>query len=109
MILRREAYTGKFYYDNIPVDGNYPPIIDKATFYAVQKRLDTPNKGRQTHTEFPYNGCITCVKCGCYFTKERHKKITKSGGIKYYIHYHCTNNRGGDCKKDSYINEVKIN
>lgn len=109
MILRRFAYTGKFYYDDVLVEGTYPPIIDEATFYAVQKRLDTPNKGRQTHTEFPYNGCITCAKCGCYFTGERHKKTTKNGGVKYYIHYHCTGNRGGDCKKDSYINEIKIN
>ena len=109
MILRRFAYTGKFYYDGNLVEGTYPPIIDEATFYAAQKRLDTPNKGRQTHTEFPYNGCITCAKCGCYFTGERHKKTTKNGGVKYYIHYHCTGNRGGDCKKDSYINEIKIN
>lgn len=105
MILRRFAYTGKFYYDDVLVEGTYPPIIDEATFYAAQKRLDTPNKGRQTHTEFPYNGCITCAKCGCQLTGEVKHKKKKDGTVRDYIYYHCTGNRGGDCKKGSYIRQ----
>lgn len=107
-ILHNRVYTGKFYYEDKLIEKtNFPAIIDEATYFAVQKKLSDPSKTRQTHTDFPYNGCIKCAKCGCQLTGERHKKITKSG-VKYYIHYHCTGNRGGDCKKNSYIRQELI-
>ena len=108
-ILHNIAYIGKFYYDDILVEDTvYPPLLDEVTYYAVQDRLDEPNKTRQNHTEFPYNECIKCAKCGCMLTGERHKKLTKKEGLKYYIHYHCTGNRGGDCKRNSYIRQEVI-
>lgn len=42
---------------------------------------------------------IRCGYCGCLLTAE-----LKKGK---YIYYHCTGNKGGNCKRD-YINEVKI-
>lgn len=107
-ILHNRVYTGKFYYDDKLIEKtNFPAIIDEATYFAVQKKLSDPSKTRQTHTDFAYNGCIKCAKYGCQLTGERHKKNTKSG-VKYYIHYHCTGNRGGDCKKGSYIRQELI-
>lgn len=107
-MLHSITYTGKFYYDDVLIENaNYPALIDEATFYAVQKRLNEPNKTRQNHTEFAFNECLTCAKCGCQLTGERKKKTSKNG-VKYYIYYHCTGNRGGDCKKYSYIRQEII-
>ena len=69
--------------------------------------MNTPSKTRQLHTKFPYNECMTCAKCGCYLTGELKKKKSQKG-TKEYIYYHCTGNRGGDCKKGSYIRQEII-
>ena len=107
-ILHNIAYTGRFYYeDKLIENANYPAIISEATFYAVQEKLSAPSKTRQLHTQFPYNECMTCAKCGCYLTGELKTKKSKNG-TKEYIYYHCTGNRGGDCKKDSYIRQELI-
>lgn len=107
-MLHNIAYIGKFYYDDILIeDTDYPPLINEATYYAVQEKLNTPSKTRQMHTQFPYNECMTCAKCGCYLTGELKKKKSKKG-TKEYIYYHCTGNRGGDCKKGSYIRQEII-
>ena len=109
-ILHNIAYTGKFYYDDILVENTvYPPLISEATYIAVQERLNAPEKTRQTHTEFPYNEVFFCSKCGCQMTGERKlKKNKKDGSERKYIYYHCTGNRGGDCKKSSYIREELV-
>lgn len=48
---------------------------------------------------FAYTGLIRCEHCGCLLTAE-----LKKGK---YIYYHCTGNKGGNCKRD-YINETKV-
>ncbi len=108
-VLKSIVYTGKFYYDDVLHENNtYPAIIDDATFYAVQNKLDAPYKTRQNHTEFPYNEVMKCAICGCQMTGERKVKKYKSGKTSYFIYYHCTGNRGGDCKKSSYIREEVV-
>ena len=109
-MLHNIAYIGKFYYDDVLVeDTDYPPLISEATYYAVQEKLNAPEKTRQTHTEFPYNEVFFCSKCGCQMTGERKlKKNKKDGSERKYIYYHCTGNRGGDCKKDSYVREELV-
>ena len=107
-MLHNIAYIGKFYYDDVLVeDTDYPPLISEATYYAVQEKLNTPSKTRQLHTKFPYNECMTCAKCGCYLTGELKVKKSKKS-TREYIYYHCTGNRGGDCKKGSYIRQEII-
>ena len=107
-MLHNIAYIGKFYYDDVLVeDTDYPPLISEATYYAVQEKLNTPSKTRQLHTKFPYNECMTCAKCGCYLTGELKVKKSKKS-TREYIYYHCTGNRGGDCKKGSYIRQELI-
>ena len=109
-ILHNLVYTGKYYFEGVlREDNDYPPLISEATYYAVQERLNTPEKTRQTHTEFPYNEVFFCSKCGCQMTGERKlKKNKKDGSERKYIYYHCTGNRGGDCKKDSYVREELV-
>ena len=48
---------------------------------------------------FPYTNLIKCSKCGCYLTAE-----IKKGK---YIYYHCTGNKGGNCKS-SYLRQDVI-
>lgn len=47
--LRNPKYIGKHIIDGVVYEDRYPPIIDEATFYAVQRRLDqkkrAPNAG----------------------------------------------------------------
>lgn len=41
-------------------------------------------------------------------TGERKLKKKKDGSERRYIYYHCTGNRGGNCKKDSYVREELV-
>lgn len=108
-ILHNIAYTGKFEYNDVIIENtDYPALISEATYYAVQEKLDTPCKTRQNHTQFPYNEVMTCSKCGCQMTGEVKRKKRKDGSTRSYIYYHCTGNRDGDCKKESYIREELI-
>lgn len=108
-ILHNLVYTGKYYFEGVlREDNDYPPLISEATYYAVQEKLNAPEKTRQTHTEFPYNEVFFCSKCGCQMTGERKLKKKKDGSERRYIYYHCTGNRGGNCKKDSYVREELV-
>ena len=99
-MLKNRFYTGVFEFDGkIYENAVHTPIISKELFYRVQDRLLDPCKSRQKHYDFTYKGIITCQTCGCVLTAEYKKGK--------YIYYHCTGNRGGDCKKD-YIREEKI-
>ncbi len=99
-MLKIIFYTGVFKFeDKIYENAKHKPIISKELFYRVQDRLINPNKTRKQNYDFAYTGMIRCGYCGCLLTAE-----LKKGK---YIYYHCTGNKGGNCKRD-YINEVKI-
>lgn len=99
-ILHNRAFTGKFEYDGILIENTaYQAIISEATFFAAQEKLNAPCKTRQNHTNFAYNETMFCSKCGCQMTGEVKRKKRKDGSERKYIYYHCTDNRGGDCKK----------
>ena len=99
-ILKNIFYTGIFKFDGkIYENAKHKPIISKELFYRVQKRLISPDKAKKKNYEFAYTGLIRCEHCGCLLTAE-----LKKGK---YIYYHCTGNKGGNCKRD-YINETKI-
>lgn len=99
-ILKNIFYTGIFKFeDKIYENAKHKAIISKELFYRVQDRLISPDKARKQNYEFAYTGLIRCEHCGCLLTAE-----LKKGK---YIYYHCTGNKGGNCKRD-YINETKI-
>lgn len=99
-ILKNIFYTGVFKFeDKIYENAKHSAIISKELFYRVQDRLIDPNKTRKHNIDFAYTGLIRCGYCGCLLTAE-----LKKGK---YIYYHCTGNKGGNCKRD-YINETKI-
>ena len=99
-MLKNIIYTGVFKFeDKIYENAKHKAIISKELFYRVQDRLISPDKARKQNYNFAYTGLIRCEHCGCLLTAE-----LKKGK---YIYYHCTGNKGGDCKRD-YINETKI-
>ena len=99
-ILKNIFYTGVFKFeDKIYENAKHSAIISKELFYRVQDRLIDPNKTRKHNIDFAYTGMMRCGYCGCLLTAEFKKDK--------YIYYHCTGNKGGDCKRD-YINELKV-
>lgn len=100
VILKNPFYTGVFEYKGKRYEeGKHEPLISKELFYTVQKLKSENNAPRPQIHNFTYLGLIKCSKCGCQLTAE-----IKKGK---YIYYHCTGNKGGDCKKN-YIREAKI-
>ena len=70
---------------------------------VLENNLPAPCGAELFQSELP----LGCAKCGCAMTGERKKKKLKKG-TKEYIYYHCTGNKGGDCKKSSYIRQELI-
>ena len=99
-MLKNIFYTGVFEFDGKMYDNaKHKAIISKEVFYRVQDRIICPNKIKKQSLDFAYTGLFRCGHCGCQLTAE-----LKKGK---YIYYHCTGNKGGNCKRD-YINETKI-
>jgi DNA invertase Pin-like site-specific DNA recombinase len=98
-IFDNPIYYGDFYHNGILYNGIHEPIISKELFLAVQhkrKALENPKKIKH---DFTYSGIIKCSHCGCLLVGEIKKQK--------YIYYHCTGNKGGECKK-KYIREEII-
>ena len=99
-ILKNIFYTGCFKFkEKIFENAKHKAIISKELYYSVQNKLINPNKSKKHTITFAYTGFIRCEHCGCLLTAE-----LKKGK---YIYYHCTGNKGGNCKKD-WIKEEKI-
>lgn len=97
-LLHNSFYIGKFTYKEVIYDGVHEPIISIELFNKVQKMFEQ-QKPRPKELDFTYAGLLTCGHCGCNLTAE-----LKKGK---YVYYHCTGNRGGNCKKN-YIRQEEI-
>ena len=95
-------YIGKFEYRGIVCEhAQHPPLIDERLFYKVQARINNASdKARSHNVDFAYSNIIKCGVCGGVLTGE-----LKKGK---YIYYHCNDYYQKGCKRDSYINETKI-
>ena len=98
--LSNRKYTGDCMHGKRVCDHTYPAIIDKATFAAVQKRLEK-NKilaGANSAVE-PYilTGKAFCGFCG--------DSMTAGGGTSHtgqkHYYYICHSKRKGGCRKSS--------
>ena len=89
------VYKGKRYYN-----GKHEPIVSRELYSICQKIIQERTKGKNSKHDFVYSNLIKCSKCGCYMVGE-----IKKGK---YIYYHCTGNKGGNCKKSSYIRQEEI-
>ena len=98
-IFDNPIYYGEFYHNGVKYQGVHKPIISKELYLAVQQKRKAVEKPKKYKHDFTYSGIIKCSHCGCNLVGEikKHK----------YIYYHCTGNKGGNCKS-KYIKEEVI-
>jgi DNA invertase Pin-like site-specific DNA recombinase len=99
VILSNPIYYGDFIHKGVKYTGKHEPIITHELWVAVQEKKHLSGSPRVIVHNFPYTNLIKCSKCGCYLTAE-----IKKGK---YIYYHCTGNKGGNCKS-SYLRQDVI-
>lgn len=99
MILNNPIYMGDFIFKGIRYKGKHEPIVSRELFHEVQKVIKNQTSTRANKREFLFSGLFKCSHCGCSLVGELHKGK--------YIYYHCTGNKGGECKR-KYIPERKL-
>lgn len=98
-ILNNCIYMGDFMFKGVRYEGKHEPIITRELYQQVQRIIKGQTITRPNKREFLFSGLFKCSHCGCALVGELHKGK--------YIYYHCTGNKGGDCKR-KYIPEPKI-
>ena len=86
--------------------GKHEPIITKALFEKVQKRLHRIETKRSVK-EFSFVRLFTCGLCGSGIVAEDKIKQLSGGTIVHYIYYGCSRGRDRFCK-NSYIREEEL-
>ena len=99
MILNNCIYMGDFIFKGVRYVGKHEPIISRELWHNVQRIIKENTITRPNKREFLFSGMFKCSHCGCSLVAELHKGK--------YVYYHCTGNKGGDCKR-KYIPEPKI-
>lgn len=99
MILNNPIYKGDFVFKDVYYKGKHEPIVSKELFQEVQKVIRSQTSTRANKRQFLFAGLFKCSHCGCALVGELHKGK--------YIYYHCTGNKGGECKR-KYIPEHKL-
>ena len=102
-ILTNKAYLGIIEHNGEAYEGNFPALVAKQTFEAVQKVLKSrarPRKHKEGHN-FPFCGLLTCGECGAAITAQH---AHGRGGT--YRYYRCTK-RLGPCSQ-KYLQENNL-
>lgn len=98
-ILRNEKYVGTYIWGDIRDEDAIPPIVDRETFQAVQKRLAGSKKRRREvdldRPSFLLTGKCFCGHCGSAMVGDSAKGKT---GIQYW-YYTCQNKKKRACDK----------
>jgi site-specific DNA recombinase len=92
-ILTNNTYIGLIEHKGELYEGNFEPIIDKATFDDVQKELKKRSKQRKQKNgghNFALAGLIKCGECGGMIVGQYAKKGR-------YIYYRCSKRMGVKC------------
>ena len=97
--LTNRKYTGEFEFGGRPCNNMYPPIIDKALYERVQKRLNK-NKyylGGQNKAKLTYllSGKLFCGHCGTEMVSDG--GVSKQGIAHHY--YTCKKKKKSQCEK----------
>ncbi len=93
-ILRNRHYLGEVNFQGQWFPGKFEPLIDRATFEAVQARCADKVYRRP---ELTFAGrLIRCGHCGHLFTGERKLKRLADGSTSEYTYYFCTQYQKGD-------------
>ncbi len=102
-IFTNWLYTGIIKYKGESFEGKYEPIVDRATFEAVQKLFKLRSRPRviKSKHDFALTGIFTCGECGCSITAQFAKG---HGGT--YRYYRCTKKK---CKcSQGYLREDRM-
>lgn len=90
-------YTGtQFEWNGKLWDAKHEPMVTLEEFDKVQLLLGKKGKPRSHKHNFPYNSYLHCADplCGCGFTGDLKRKITKTTGkVTEYPYYKCTNKK----------------
>lgn len=95
------VFKGKRYYN-----AKHEPIVSRELYTICQNIIESRTKGKASKHDFAFSNLIKCSKCGCYMVGELKIKKFKNHS-REYIYYHCTGNRGGDCKKNKLCSRRK--
>src|SRR3989344_9160905 len=104
-MLRNQAYLGLVKHKGEYFEGSFTPLLDRATFEAVQTvllRRGKPRKSKVRH-DFPFTGLMTCGECSSSITAQW---VTNRRGKKYQ-YYRCTKKKGNGCTQ-KYIQEKDL-
>lgn len=93
--------SGKWY------KGGYDPIISRELFDAVQKKMTIAPKSKPGTKQFDFTRMLKCGACGSGITAQERVKRLKSGALKRYVYYHCTQFKNFDCH-EPYIREETL-
>lgn len=99
-ILKSPEYYGVILRKGVIYPGNHEPLISKALFDSVQKRLQLKTRSHVKSLFFLYREYLVCHKCGCKLTA-----TTKKGNHTYY---YCTNAKNICDQHKRYIKESEM-
>ena len=85
-ILQKPIYVGDFIWNGVYYKGEHTPIVSRAIFEQVQRRLQSKQNPRMQKRNFAFRGLLKCGVCGCFITAEIKKER--------YVYYRCTRGRG---------------
>jgi len=106
-MLNNTYYCGLFEYAGKWYKGSYEPIISRELFDAVQKKMTVAPKSKPGTKQFDLTRIFKCGSCGSGITAQERAKRLKSGAIKKYVYYHCTQFKNFDCN-EPYIREENL-
>lgn len=116
-ILRNEKYAGIYVYSvegcrhrktrletegAIRIDGAIPAIVDKNTFYEVQKIMDERKQCGKKQNEYLCSGLVYCQKCGSKM--HIHRAKDRHGGK--YVYYFCSSTCGAPTVREEVVNKA---
>jgi DNA invertase Pin-like site-specific DNA recombinase len=99
-VLTNPLYTGVIVSKGESYEGKFQPLVNRATFEAVQAKLKEASKSKKLKRQhhFAASGLLKCGECGCSISAQFAKG---NGGT--YRYYRCTKKRG-KCSQ-SYLRE----
>lgn len=100
--IKNPFYYGAIVWRGKIYRGNQPILVTKEESDEAQAALKRPGKTVGRHDN-PFARFMTCARCGCAITVERH---SKKSGLEFTYH-HCTW-RKGKCGNNGYFPEPVI-
>lgn len=109
-MLNNTYYCGLFEFpvgSGIWYRGSHEPIITRELFDAVQKKMTVAPKSKPGTKQFDFTRIFRCGSCNSGISAQEKFKRYKSGEIKRYVYYHCTQFNDFDCN-ERYLREEKL-